>query len=288
VVFGYACCTDYWQGHWNETIVVWAPQAVNFYLPSYTISPFIPQVLDFSNAPTGYDSISYQATFSTTDNLTHDWSVSGGAVLSGEVSGSSSASQTIQSGSGPGTSSGTIYWGAQYQNTTGMLLYNALYRHWNISSLVLLKPTSDGFSSQYGVSPPPDDLEPGKLPSDAYYLLDPNDLPYQNTYTPAGKGYAGELQTSTTVSTDSGVSIAFTLSADLPGAQAASFSAQTGWSQTTSTTSGWDLSWSIGGANAECYDVFGEGGNPNSYPVTNADFIGIYMWAPVNGACTGG
>ena len=85
-----------------------------------------------------------------------------------------------------------------------------------------------------------------------------------------------------------GFSVGFSVSVSLPGGPSASFNAHTGWSQTSSTSSGWDLQWSIGGATAECYDVFGEGGNPNAYPVTNADMVGIYMWAPVNGLCTGG
>ena len=278
----------YWSGHWNETVVVWAPQVVNFELPDNYVSPYIPEVLDFSNAPAGYGSISYQATFSETVELTHDWSVSGGLVLKGEVSGSTSTSTTVASGSGPYSNAGTLDWGATYGVTTGMLLFNSIYRTWNVSSLTLLDPTTDGFASQFGASPPTDNLEPGELPSDAYYLLDSNGLKYQNKYTPPNGGYSGSVQTSTSVSTESGFSISLSISADLPGGPSVDFDAQTGWTQTTTTSSGSDLSWSIGGANAECYDVFGIGGNANSYPVTNADYIGIYMWAPVSGICSGG
>jgi hypothetical protein len=279
----------YWGGRWNETIVTWAPQVVNFLLPLNYLSPYIPQVLDFSNAPNGYGSVSYQATFSTTTTLQHDWAVSGGAILEGGVSGSTSTSQTIQSGSGPWSQNGTLDWGATYQATTGMVMFDSIYRTWNITSLTLIQPNSDGYASQYGVQLPPDHLQPGQLPKDAYYLLDSNGLQYKDKYTPAGKGYSGDVQSSTTVATASGFSIGFSLSVGLPGAGSIDFTAQTGWTQTSSTTSGWDLQWSIGGVQAACYDVFGEGGNPNSYPVTNADLIGIYFLAPpVNGICTGG
>jgi hypothetical protein len=111
----------------------------------------------------------------------------------------------------------------------------------------------------------------------------------KNKYTPPNKGYSGNVQTSTTISTDSGFSIGLSVSVDLPGGPSVDFDAQTGWSQTSSTSSGSDLRWSIGGVNAGCYDVFGIGGNANAYSVTNADYIGIYMLAaPVNGVCSGG
>lgn len=279
VVFGEA---NFWYSHWNETVVVWAPQAVNFQIPQVYASPYIPEVLDFDNAPDDYGSVSFQAEFSTTTTLEHDWSVSGGVIAGGGSSGSTAVSQTTQSGSGPYTDSGTLDWGAEYKITTGMVMFNAIYRTWNITSLSLTQLSSDGFSSQFGVSAP---AEPGTLPTGAYYLLDSNGAPFENRYTPADGGYTGEVQTSTTVAVAYGSSISFSLSVPLPGAQSASFNVQTGWTQTSSTSAGWDLYWSIGGPTAACYDVWGEGGNPNSYPVTDADLIGIYYFAPTNGAC---
>ncbi len=278
----------FWTGHWNETVVTWGPQVVNFNVSTNFLSPYVPQVLDFSNAPAGYGKISYQATFKTSETLQHDWSVSGGAVAEVGASGSTAVTQTIYSGIGPYSDAGTLDWGATFQYTTGSVLFNSIYRTWNITSIDLFHPNTDGFASQYGVSPPNDYLVPGQLPKDAYYLLDSNGLPLQNRLTPAGEGYLGDVQTSTTVATSSGFSIGFSLSVGLPGGPSVDFNAQTGWTQTTSTSSGSDLQWSIGGTQAACYDVFGQGGSPSAYPVTNADMIGIYYWAPVNGICSGG
>ena len=277
-----------WPGYWNESVIIWADQFVNFYLPSNYVSPFVPQVLEFSNAPSGYSDLTFTQTFSTTEVLTHEWSVSGGFVAGIGASGSTSVSSTVSYGTGPYSNGGTLDWGTTFQVTTGNILFNSVYRSWNVTSMSLSQPNTDGFASQYGVSPPTDVLEPGKLPKDAYYLPDANDLPYKNKFTPPDQGYQGDVQTSTTTTTDSTFSIGFTLSAGLPGVPSFDFSAQTGWTQSSSTTSSSDLHWSIGGTNAECYDVFGEGGNPGAYPVTNADMIGIFMWAPVNGGCSGG
>jgi len=64
-----------WLGHWNETIVVWAPQTVNFYLPRTFLSPTLVNYALFTNSADvnlefcEYTSSSYSYTTSTTVNV---------------------------------------------------------------------------------------------------------------------------------------------------------------------------------------------------------------------------
>ncbi len=280
-----------WLGYWNESMVIWAVQFVNFYLPLNFVGPYIPETLDFSNAPTNYGTITYQQAFTTTETLTHEWSVSGGAVLTAGASDATEVTYSYSSGGGPYANGGTLDWGAEWW-TAGSLLYNSIYRSWNVTSMSTYRAYSDGFSSQYGVAIPPNDFQPGKLKSDAYYLKDSNGVTMQNVPEPANKGYTGTIETSTSVATSYSFSIGVSLSANLPGAQTFNFNAQTSWTQTSSSTYSQDLQFTIGGPQAACYDVFGEAGNPGSTPETS-DMIGVYYWAPQtiqNGVpvCTGG
>ena len=284
--------TSMWLGYFNESIMILAQQVVNFVLPSNFISPYIPEVIDFSNAPANYGTITYTQTFTASETLEHEWSVSGGYVGGIGISGSTQITKSLTAGSGAWSNNGTLDWGAQW-NTSGTVYFNATQRTWNITSLSTYGGAyTDGFSSQYGIAPPTDNLEPGKLPPGAYYLKDSNGKTMQNVGTPAGKGLQGGIETSTTTATSVGITLSFSLSIGIPGTQALSFNAQTGWSQTTSSTYSQDLTWSIGGNQAACYDMFGEGGNPNASPETT-DLIGIFYWVPSqvqNGVptCTGG
>jgi hypothetical protein len=283
-----------WGGYWNETVDIWAPQVVNFCLPANLHYQYVPQVLEFSNAPSGFGSYTYQNTFSTTTTQQHEWSVAGGMVGTVGESRSTSTSYTWSSSGGPWKSGGTLDWGYQYQAETGVVLFDAIERTWNVTNVTYVDMIHDGFYSQFNASLPADWMEPASvtghpLPSDVYYLLDSTGkFRYQNEPTPAQSGYSGQIQTSTTTDTDVEYSVGISLSVTIPGLPPLSFSGQLGWSQTSSTSSGYSISWSIGGTQAACYDVFGEGGNPNSYDPTNADMIGVYYWAPVNGVCTGG
>ncbi|MGB7124114.1 MAG: hypothetical protein WBE40_04575, partial [Thermoplasmata archaeon] len=272
-------------GVWNETILTWAPQVVNFALPAIFLGPYIPQTVDFSNAPSGYGSISYVQTFTTTETLAHEWSVTGGAVVIGGASGSTSVTQSVASGGGPTSSVGGLDWGGEW-NMTGTAFFNAVDRTWNVTSMSTVgHAEKDGYSSAFGAAMPPDDFEPGELPSGAYYLKDSDGVTMQDYPEPAGKGYTGSVETSSTTAISAGISIGFSLSATLlPGAPPISFDGSTGWTQTSSTTYTQDLQFQIGGANASCYDVFGEGGSSTANPET-ADLIGVYYWTPTDGTC---
>ena len=70
---------DAWYGHWNETVVTWAPQVVNFYLPTTFTGPTIVNYALFTNSNEvnlefcKYTSSSYSYTTSTTST----WGIAG-------------------------------------------------------------------------------------------------------------------------------------------------------------------------------------------------------------------
>lgn len=274
-------------GYWNETVVVWAPQGIDFTLPKNFIGPFIPEVLDFSNATSGYSSISFISSFSTSTTLTDTWSVNGGGSVGGVgggggEGGSSSITYSNTSGSGPFSNGGTLDYGAEW-NTSGTLQSNAIYRAWNITSENAYgKAYKDGNAvSGFGLSPPSSWLTPANVgKSDTYYVLNKDGLPMEAVSESNGSGYEWNVETSTTKTYSTDYSLSFSLGATipLPGAPSFSFTGSLGWSQTSSTTSSTDLQFKIGGGTtAECYDVIGQGGSQSS---GTADMIGIVMYNP--------
>jgi hypothetical protein len=120
--FGYSQ-GGYWQGHWNETIVVWAPQTVNFYLPENFLSPtLVSYALFTSSSVVGLqfcDISSSTYSYTTSSSITY-----GVAGLTGTAASSVEVSNTFTSG----YCSSTVHepsnedWGTF--NTTGMLLVN--------------------------------------------------------------------------------------------------------------------------------------------------------------------
>ncbi len=62
-----------WTGHWNETIVTYAPQVLNFYMPVNYLSPMTPMVLDYTND--AYVSFDYATGLVTT--TTSSWEFEG-------------------------------------------------------------------------------------------------------------------------------------------------------------------------------------------------------------------
>jgi len=112
-----------WLGHWNETIVVWAPQTVNFYLPKTFVGPTVVNYALFTNSGVvnlqfcKYSSSSYSYTTSSSSI----WGLFG-------ISGTASSQVTVGGSFGSGLCSSTVgepsneYWGSY--DTSGMLLVN--------------------------------------------------------------------------------------------------------------------------------------------------------------------
>jgi hypothetical protein len=84
--------SNQWTGaHWNETIEIYAPQTVNFYLPVKILGPLTPMVLDFTNtAAVWYD---YESTLYTTTNSSWQFNGQGesATVTSGNLLGLNTA-----------------------------------------------------------------------------------------------------------------------------------------------------------------------------------------------------
>ena len=278
-----------WVGYWNESIVLYSPQVVNFHLPANFVGPYVPEVLDFGNFTTGYGEIQYVNTTTTTSIETSQWSVSGGVgvgpgTFSGEYSGSSEVTASISSGHGYISTNGPLDAGCK-SDTTGMIQFNALYRTWNVTAQY-----SDGTHAacghsvqSFGIQPPTNWLTPGNVGAagrDIYYVFNDG---VQMVAQPEGGGQAttGFVKASTTVAYTNGYGISFGLgqTIPLPGAPSFSFTGSLGWSHTSSTTYSSSLEWTIGGTglNDECYDVIGQGGSPAG---NSADMISIIMYKP--------
>lgn len=279
-----------WPGYWNESVVIWAVQFVNFYLPLNYVSPYFSEVLDFSNAPAGgYSDLKFQTGTSSTlsTDLSYTWSLGGGSGPGFSGSSSSTTSYTVGAQGGVESTVGNLDYIIQ-QETSGTVEFNAIDRAWQQTSVVLSGPFLNGEFAQQNSNyvEPATWLKPGTNAPDTYYLTSLG-KPMQNVYDNVqGKFYVGEVTTSTTIASSGGYSVAFALGVSLPGVGSVGLNVGSGWSQTSSTTYSNTLDWTAGepyGGSPICIDVFGQGGSG-----TYADMVGIYTWAPSQGACTGG
>ena len=289
----------WWKGHWNETVVLWAPQIVDFSLPVNYISPFFPKVLDFSNAPSGYSTIQYAqgSSVSYTTSMGYTWSISGG---SGEAnlgfSGSSSTSKTysVSSSSTLTQLGGTLDYVIQMQ-TSGTIEFNALIRSWAETQVNLYGDMLNGNPAVQVPSfqQPADWLTPQTMnnSADTYFIWNDAASKYmEDVYdSAAGFLYGGGVTTSVTNSAESSYSINFGVTASLSGAGSAGLSVGATWSQESSYTYSENLEYSIGmttGGSPFCFDVIGQGGSSPMGGTTTADMFGIYVWAPTpQGTC---
>lgn len=128
--FDYYCGSSYntssvWLGHWNETIVSWAPQVVNFYLP---VSPLASQpiatAMEFTH--TARATISFCKYTSSSWEEQSQYSVSGSLFgMSYQIT--STVSKTVSIGSSSCTTGqeepGFEAWGTPY--VSGMLVFDS-------------------------------------------------------------------------------------------------------------------------------------------------------------------
>ena len=63
-----------WPGYWNESVVIWAVQCVNFVLPSNYLTGYTSGMIDFSNAPaqTGYTTLEVDQGTGYENSYTYD------------------------------------------------------------------------------------------------------------------------------------------------------------------------------------------------------------------------
>lgn len=279
--------TGEWFATWNETTVVWGAQVVNFALPANYETGYTISVLDFSNAPPGYTNLGVESGTGYENSHTFSTHVSGsvGAMGAGY---SSSATQTTgyTVGLGIGSTNGSLCY-AEKEYMSGTVAYSAINRGWSFDFSPYGTTNIGNFCNQLGVTVPSTWMYPGTNASGVYYMLSPNGGLMKNVLLFGGNYIDWHYTISSTTTTSMEVSVSWSVSAALAGAIPVSGSVGASWSQSVSQSSSTTLSYTLeppSGHNA-CFDVFGSGGSQSQ---NTADMIGIYYWAPVNGACTGG
>jgi hypothetical protein len=274
--------TTLWPGWWNESIVIWAAQFVNFYLPQNFVKYNVVQVQDYSNAnasngfPNG--AINYTSGSTYTTSSSHCWT----ALF--VFSGCSQASNLI------GTKA---TWSAIGHNLvvtqdlweTGTVLFDALSRTFCV-------PAETYYA---GYAPPVN--EPASWPSgdnitasiaqsnSSIYVLYGWGGQYnkgiQVFSTSPDSGSVTVSSTTTTSSLVKGFSVEVGVSLYGVGISTTLFTDQ--WSQTSTSTVANTLSWTVYGNSQKvpiCYVVYGVGGSPGSgSSASSADAIGIWGYS---------
>jgi YVTN family beta-propeller protein len=119
-----------WNSQWNETIVTWAPQTVDFFLPDNYVSPKIPMTFDFTNLTNSVYNLTTSSTFTNTEsnNLTISAAIDGLSVGGGAYR------QTIRSQTTtqilPGAWNETYWYGEEFF-TSGTEVFSVLNRSVN-------------------------------------------------------------------------------------------------------------------------------------------------------------
>lgn len=195
VVMGEAT-PGYWTGHWNETMVVWAPQVVNFYLERNFIGPYVPVTLDFTDS--SYATLSYNYTVGVTTTYTFEVAGNGGQ----------SSSTFSQSEYGSSTGSSLEDWVQYY--TTGMIEFNAIASR---ASSVLTSKFYGAIQSSTTQNLASDPISPSSVSAAQCYG---NGLWYSYTITSQQtRGGSVTISGSTTFTT--GLNLDVSVSFDIPG-----------------------------------------------------------------------
>lgn len=278
-----------WSGYWNETIVTWAPQVVNFVLPSNYVGPYVPQVVDFSNfnasnGLAGYSTIFYSQSTKYTETMTYDWTLTtfpgSTTVMS---SGSSSDTTTYGTSSYDSSSNGSLDVAEQF-HTSGTVEFNALDREWAATSV---NPYGTEVVRQ---NPPPlvsqtaDWMYPGTNHAGVYTLTN-----WAGVGLGPGKSTGQEYLYAIGSVSSVAVAMGYSMSLSIEGAPVQLLSFSGGLSQSVDMTSQQTLSWSVtvpqssqGGVYV-CFNVYGSG-DPSNH--ADADMIGIWEYTPGPGdAC---
>ena len=265
-----------WPGYWNETIVTWAPQVVDFQLPANVISPYIPQAVDFSNANstngwTGMTSVSYTQTTSYTTSESYCWHLFfwGGCSSSSQPVFDATHSYTSQAGN---LVVSQRFW------TSGTVEFAAMDR---VAAITSTDYYSDYGSPQFPAQQQVNDwLIPTNTSSSHYYI---------NTWGSSGYGTKVTYQypqggSVTTITTSSTTGITeWDLSVDIGLVGVVGISIPVvgqSWSQTSTSTYQHGLTWNVTvpqSIGTICAVVYGEGG---SQAQNTADNIGVWLYDP--------
>lgn len=264
-----------WPGYFNESIVVWAPEAIDFVLPSNYVSSYLPVITDLSNANSsnglaGYSTISYQS--GTTYTTSEKDCATGGFVAGG----CSTSSTQFGAGSIYQSTNGNLFVSQQYW-TSGLTIIDGLNRTGWTASQNYYAPY--GYPQFPGQQPIGDWLTPSTyLAHNAYPMPGWGDL---GTGRPVYYQHSigGYVTTSTTRATTGVKDLAISVDVSYfvgVGFQVADLS----WSQTSSATVQNTLTWMaqipVNTPAPTCFVVYGQGGSASA---GTADIIGIWAYA---------
>lgn len=281
-----------WYNHWNESVVIWGPQVVNFVLPLNYATGEVPDFVDYSNAPANYTSLSQGAGEGYENAYTYSWSVGAQVIgIGGGASGSTTSSTLVSENVVLGTTLGNLCYAVEYY-VTGMIEFTGMTRAWSFLQ-TLIDPHNGDFCDEIPHFQTPADWIHNATGNGAYLMDGPSTSKWNGGLEDVplweGNFISYSLTISTTTSTVTGVNYGFQLSGTLAGVLPLSFQASEGWSQEVSSSTSTTLSYEImgPGSGVSCYNVFGEGG---SQSLNTADMIAIFYWtgSVVNGGpvCT--
>ncbi|HYA58132.1 MAG TPA: hypothetical protein VEH57_06700 [Thermoplasmata archaeon] len=278
-------CDATWGGFWNETVVIWAPQKVDFYLPTNFKGPYTPQVLEFSNAPAGYSYLGVSSSISVTNTEWLNASYSQSANVLGlggsfSLTYSTHSSNTYTTTRRYGQSGGSLeilerFW------TSGTVEYNAISRSWSAPQESACNlPCGGEQGLEQGAQYISTWLYPGSSAPGMYALTD---WDYMNLSE--GAQDPGSITVAGAMTNSSSYSVTFGQNASLEGVIAASQTITVQWSESTTQTYSNMVNWTVEVPNGQppaCFVVYGQGGSPS---LDEPTIIGIYEYSPVKGGC---
>jgi hypothetical protein len=273
-----------WANHWNETVIIWAPEIVNFVVPIDYATSYIPGVVDFSNAPAeiGYTELTVGQSASYENIYTYSWSLGASVIgIGGGGSGSVQSETGVSATQAWQTNQQSLCVAFEY-NVSGTVQFNATTREWAFDQ-ALFGAHNGEYCNDIDVPVPANWFDNTTNTSeDIHFMPGPSNSSFVNGLhnVPLWKGDAlpYELSISSSSSSETAVDVDFELSASLYGVTVLSFAASEGWSQTVTSSTSIELGYNIEGPSStsvSCYNVFGEGGSLSG---DTADMIAIYYW----------
>ena len=276
---GTGAMTSIWAGYWNESIIVYQPQVVDFTLPANFVGPYQLEEVGYSNANAsngwaGGTSITYETGTTVTTGST----VCSSVLFFGGCT-STTVQYTDENGctSTVGTESESQRW-----MTSGRVEYNATVRQVGVVS------EQNVNESGLDECPAGQSFRAWSSPWDnkSLYLL--HDWGNDNGQTgglKVSENYpqSGEVSIQTTTAVTALQTVEISVDVSLPGAGVGlgTSLASLSWFQTGSTTSVNTLIWTatntVSASSPMCFVAYGAGGSESA---NTADFIGIWEYLP--------
>ncbi|HTT45133.1 MAG TPA: hypothetical protein VMH38_03845 [Thermoplasmata archaeon] len=250
-------------GDWNISIVTPLPEYMTFQLPPDVLGPWVPQVLQFSNAPAGMVTISYS------QSVTYSNQVCAPFTHGGE-NGCSSTQWTTQTTYSNGGSAGSLEVLAQYE-ASGATTFNATDREWTVTSLNEFgSPVHWEFAGPNSPNYIPDQLTPTSN-TPGQYLLNG----WSNVLIPGPNSLAWSVDSDQSTASGWTFSLDLEVAVPIDDFGSVGLSTELTWSQTTSVTVSNALSFTLHGNGGDaCYDVYAVGPSNDAAAL----ILGIYYW----------